>query len=60
MTASDINKLEIKYFNFLIKLFEVRGTTFTKNLLSQYAIRDKWSKYKGDMSFIQRGLENVM
>ncbi|GAA4968041.1 hypothetical protein GCM10023315_16940 [Algibacter aquimarinus] len=60
MTPQEINKLEQQYFNFLIKLFEEKGTTFTKNLLSQYAIRDKWNNYQGDMSFIQRGLENVI
>ncbi len=60
MTTSEINALEKRYFDFLINLFEIRGTTFTKNLLSQYAIRDTWNNYTGDMSFIQRGLESVI
>jgi hypothetical protein len=60
MTAEEVNILEKRYFDFLINLFEVKGTTFTKNLLSQYAIRDTWNNYNGDMSFIQRGLESVI
>lgn len=60
MTPELINSLEKKYFNFLINLFESKGTTFTKNLLSQYSIRDTWKDYAGDMSFISRGLEIVI
>ena len=60
MNIDDINNLEKRYFNFLANLFEQKGTTFTKNLLSQYAIRDTWNDYSGDMAFIQRGLESVI
>ena len=59
-TLQEINSLERRYFDFLAALFEKKGTTFTKNLLSQYAIRDTWSDYSGDMAFIQRGLESVI
>lgn len=60
MSADEVNLLERRYFNFLIKLFEAKGTTFTKNLLSQYSIRENWLDYSGDMSFVQRGLESVI
>jgi hypothetical protein len=60
MSPEEVNILERRYFNFLIKLFETKGTTFTKNLLSQYSIRDNWLEYSGDMSFVQRGLESVV
>lgn len=60
MTVEEINELEKKYFNLLINLFEKKGTTFTKNILSQYSIRETWNDYNGDMSFIQRGLESVI
>lgn len=60
MTTEEVNYLEKRYFKFLINLFEGKGTTFTKNMLSQYAIKDTWNDYAGDMSFIQRGLESVI
>lgn len=60
MTPVEVNILEKRYFNLLINLFEKRGTTFSKNILSQFSIRDTWGDYQGDMSFIQRGLESVI
>ena len=60
MTSEEINILEKKYFNLLVNIFEIKGTTFSKNFLSQYAIRENWCNYNGDMSFIQRGLESVI
>ena len=60
MEIDEINNLEKRYFDFLANLFELKATTFTKNLLSQYAIRDTWKNYTGDMAFIQRGLESVI
>lgn len=60
MTTEEINLLEKKYFQLLINIFEEKGTTFSKNILSQYSIRDNWGEYNGDMSFIQRGLESVI
>lgn len=60
ININEINTLEKRYFEFLANLFEKKGTTFTKNLLSQYAIKDTWSDYSGDMAFIQRGLESVI
>ena len=60
MNIEKINNLEKRYFDFLANLFELKATTFTKNLLSQYAIRDTWNDYAGDMAFIQRGLESVI
>ncbi|WP_460220075.1 PDDEXK family nuclease [Psychroserpens sp. MEBiC05023] len=60
MDIEEINRLEKRYFDFISNLFETKATTFTKNILSQYSLRDSWHDYTGDMTFIQKGLESIV